>query len=806
MIRKIVKPKRRTSAFFPITVEGVLYPKPTIEFLSSYEKLIHSISVIKEIDSSFNYAIEHLLSVNKSIDSIASHIKRVEEEISISKTIIASTKYKQYWVETLTPGTLRKVIKPDFIVSQCLPNTYDVSTELIVSKNVEIDFSPLQKDIRYKPSIESIFDYSIKHEITISKTIDKIFNFDFNTEIDVNKELTDLYAGKGISTTIDCNKEIESQFAYSIEYDRQEYTNIQAWEVANYVFVPDEPMPPDQGDPLIFPNNVLSFNVVQEFGSAYYTAEIKVQGISIPNKDEYVEIRLKDSQTGTSKIIFKGFVIEVSRDLKKNRNEATIRAVTNGWYLTQQNVPKDCAGTVPLHSTCFTFDYLEDMRIMTWIWYPRYNEIMLLWDYLFFDGTRTRGQVAYEYSNNHIWDRYEYSKRLGFLGDWNRRCNKEVLIPTCPTIIDQYNYHAKRLWKSKTTGWHGEITGLIPSRALYDNVNDLGSWAYPSVDMFDLPDMRNKTGNDRWDKPFNDFVTSKYDAIMQMSDYDNRIFHYRFAQSDSDIQVRNSGYADAGDLVAFWTPNTSANNNVVEPFSICLSVDANNDSTLLDITQFERDTERSIPNMVHVRGLNPDWGTEYFWDSTSPKDWYDIVYDGKHPVIRYKEITGVNNQTEVNLYAEEYYNRLQEGNVKYKAKFLSKTANDNGDTLLPGSNINIANVTQHSNDTFRILKIVHSKEGSNPTITNMEYTKVYDLGHPNTFDAGIMERILREREDSMETGWKEDTYQWLKTPRKSGIGKTPRLALGELVEANVSNTYDIRLLNSSQLVSKIRVI
>lgn len=693
---------------------------------------------------------------------------------------------------------IKKVVRSKGIY-RGFPSQNILESQLDISKTIETDFYPPHAILNQETSLESFLDYKIEYELLINHNLEYNLLFDINSEIDVEESLSNLKVCKVVETTLDCYKEVNSQLLYRFEQDVQEYTNIQAWKEATYVFTPDDPMPPDQGDPLAFPNNVLSFNVVQEFGSAYYTAEIKVQGINIPNKDEYVEIRLKDSQTGTSKIIFKGFVIEVSRDLKKNRNEATIRAVTNGWYLKQQNVPKDCAGIIPLHSTCVTHGDVAGVKwIADYLWYPRYNEMMLLWDYLFFDGTRSKRSI-YGVDNPY----YAYSERLGFRGKWEEYTDYPGPI-SCPANASDYNYLGGNVWQSEKTGENGEITGLIPSRTLHDEVDDLGDGWY-WLDNWDLPDMRNKTGYDRWDKPFNDFVTSKYDAIMQMSDYDNRIFHCRIAQSDSDIQKR-IGYANAGDLVAFWTPNTSANNDIVEPFSICLSVDANNDSSLLDITQFERDTERSIPNMVHVRGLNPDWGTEYFWDSAQPKDWYDIVYDGKHPVIHYKEITGVNNQTEVNLYAEEYYNRLQEGNIKYKAKFLSKTANDSGDTLLPGSNIKIVNVTQHSNDTFRILKIVHSKEGSNPTITNMEYTKVYDLGHPNTFDAGIMERILREREDSMEIGWKEDTYQWIKHSRKSGIGDKSLIGTCEVTKDYGDGTYDVRMLNTSQTVSRIHGI
>jgi len=527
---------------------------------------------------------------------------------------------------------------------------------------------------------------------------------------------------------------------------------------------------------------LLGYTVIQEFGSPYITAELRFQGTNIPNKDEYITLVQTDFETGQQKIIFRGFPIEVSWKLKKDLVEANVKAVTNAWYLTQQN-PSEWEAARP-----------ETWKIRQ-TWDPDYvyggmNEIMMIWDYM--------NKITYD------------SEVEGGLSTF----------PMRPTGF--CSWYSKWTSHKMDTRWN-LLTGVAPSYELTDEVSDIVDTYLPrsiTPDTYvEIPFCDDK---DECFSPFDDFKTTKYDAIIQLSDRCGRIFHTRIAQNDINMTKRQPPYGsyDEGTIVAYWTPNTSANGNSIEPFSVLLNITGLTDNTLIEINKEERSTERTKSNVVKVGSIEPQsyYSNDYERnESTYPCDWWmkstgEYTECGSYWFVAERPIehflmTGNLSQNEVEDYAEEVYERLQKGQDKYTASCLSIVCERASPyrSILPGSRIRVCNVSEHTDDELRIMKITHRKDGAKPATTELEYYDAYDLGHPNIFPgSNIIERITSQSEKNAEMGPRIETYQNIKNPRKVGIGSQSFITPVEVT--NVSSDLkvaEVRILNTSGKVKNV---
>lgn len=583
-----------------------------------------------------------------------------------------------------------------------------------------------------------------------------------------------------ISSTLNLTSQLSSQFKYDLEYQLNLTSNIASYEEATYI-IPDELLP----TPPKF--KLLGYRVIQEFGTPYYVAEVKFQGTDIPSKDEYIQITQTDAETSQVKTIFRGFPISVKWKLKKDLVEATVTAVTNGWYLTQQCPPK-------VYCSCpqYQIGHWDDLN-----YYPRMNEVMLLWDWLNFIPNRAT-DYAY-YGSRDLWIRTR-----GFNSWYTKWSGKKV-----------------------ATKW-SDMCGVAPSYELADEISDLVNTYMPCADPNEyeasacytpIPDARGNT-----DGPlpgtFNDMTESKWDAIMKMADWSDHVVHTRIAQNDANLTRRQPPYGcyDKGTLVLYWTNATLANaTDQLEPFNVLLNIDAITDNTFIEAITDERKTDRSIPNLVEIRSqeqdefaLNTSYSYGYYpcyWWQRATGDIACGAYWWEHqkPVMHYKTQPEL-DQAGVDAYAEEFYNRLREGENKYSGTFLSSVCERTSPyrCVLPGSRIQITNVSGHNDSEMRITKIIHSKDGAKASMTQIEYCTVYDLAHPNIKESGIMDKILADFERKAIRGTREETYQNVYNPRKRGIGSPVYAEVG-IVE-NVSsdlNLADVRLVNTSSLLKDV---
>ena len=538
---------------------------------------------------------------------------------------------------------------------------------------------------------------------------------------------------------------------------------------------------------------LLGYTVINEYGSPYITAELKFQGTEIPSKDEYITLTQTDADTGQKKIIFRGFPIEVSWKLKKDLVEANVKAVTNAWYLTQQNPSLWESSSLP---------YTEKLNCRPWdpmYYYPRMNEIMLMWDWMNFipDERQTMIKISgYRYF-------FEQDAR-GF---------------------NSYFTH----WGGKgiATKWNW-LTGVAPSYELTQEIANIVTnhmpcqtpLTYDANCYIDIPDCKGVT-NEPKEWAFDDFRTTKYDGIMQFCNYCDRIFHTRIAQTNNDLQrYHPSGYYDKGTLVAYWTRNVSAITNSIEPFSVCLNITALTDNTLIEISKEERSTERTTPNVVKVGSIEPEsyYTSDYERNESSyPCDWWQkstgeytecgsYWFRAERPIQHFHTAENL-SQNQVETYAQEMYERLQKGQDKYTASCLSIVCERDSPhrCILPGSRIRIRNVSNHTNDELRIMRITHKKDGAKPATTEIEYYDVYDLAHPNIFPgSNIIERITTQSEKNAEMGSRIETYQNIKNPRKVGIGSQSFITPVEVT--NVSSDLkvaEVRILNTSGTVRNV---
>ena len=582
-------------------------------------------------------------------------------------------------------------------------------------------------------------------------------------------------------------QKIDSSFDYAFDKSMNASAYLESSKEADYA-IGDERLP----TPPKF--KLLGYTVINEYGSPYITAELKFQGTEIPSKDEYITLTQTDAHTGQKKIIFRGFPIEVSWKLKKDLVEANVKAVTNAWYLTQQNPSLWESSSLP---------YTEKLNCRPWdpmYYYPRMNEIMLMWDW------------------------------MNFIPD-----EKQTMIK-----ISGYRYFFEqdaRGFNSYFTHWGGKgiatkwnwLTGVAPSYELTQEIANIVTdympcstpLTYDAGCYIDIPDCKGIVDEPKeW--AFDDFKTTKYDGIMQFCNYCDRIFHTRIAQTHNNLSRYQPHYGcyNKGTLVAYWTRNSSAIANSVEPFSVCLNITALTDNTLIEISKEERSTERTTPNVVKVGSIEPEsyYTSNYERnESTYPCDWWQkstgeytecgsYWFRAERPIQHFHTAENL-SQNQVETYAQEMYERLQQGQDKYTASCLSIVCERDSPyrCILPGSRIRVRNVSNHTDDELRIMRITHKKDGAKPATTEIEYYGVYDLAHPNIFPgSNIIERITAQSEKNAEMGPRIETYQNIKNPRKVGIGSPSFITPVEVINTSSDlKVAEVRILNTSGTVRNV---
>jgi hypothetical protein len=552
----------------------------------------------------------------------------------------------------------------------------------------------------------------------------------------------------------------------------------------------------------------LGFTVVQEFGSPYWTAEIRFQGENIMDYDPEMGGAFKivdtDSITKERRIIFYGYPIKVHWEIKEGIVEYVVKAVTNGWFMTQQNVPEELASSGCTH---FYTESFGSSKLKCWK-YPRFNEIMMVWNYLQF----TPGPVG-----NSEW--VNEPERTSFCSYPSIIMNtSNVSSELASVTIGQMPGGGVIGGAIRDTG-EGGVCNVWVSEDMYNSL-DVGICDAYNM-RWDWKDGLNKTGDERFEWVFDYQTTTKYDAIMQMADYCNRIFHWRLTQNDHDLKMDSGSYVPhEGEVVAYWTPNSSANANSVEPFSTLLTINAASDNALLKIEKNEKKIERTQPNCVYAYSLGPVnyWnrsGEPY--EGVYPARWEELA-SGRNdaiwnepqvPVIRYKNVKNL-NENEIQDYAEAYYNRIrdEEGN-KYTLDTVCTitTRGSPYDSVLPGSRIKITGIDPKlvdPNTEFRILKITHFREPAKPTVTTMEFAKVYDIAHPYKIDASALEEVMEAKIAPGAVSKVDDTYPYMAQTRHDSLGEVVYALPGEIM--NVTNGLaEVRTLNSSTLIKDVIV-
>ena len=513
-------------------------------------------------------------------------------------------------------------------------------------------------------------------------------------------------------------------------------------------------------------DKLLSYTVVQEFGAPYWTADLTFEGSSIleddPNIEGYFDLYQTDTTTEAKKLIFSGFPIKLSWKIKKGIIQYTVRAVTNGWYLTQQNVPKGSSA-----SQCVHYNIRGDTEEGPFnvIKYARKNEKMLLWNFL--------------------WNTNPTDPERGSY------CSDRVVLENLSDVTTDM---ADATLSNYPVGDHPGMCGIYASPAMISGRGDLG---------WDCADCLGKTDSesefwegDRRNWAWDHKTTSKFDAITEMADYCNRIFHFS----------TESG----GKTYAYWTNRSSANNNLVEPFSTILTVNTSTEHSLIDIKKVDQFTERAKPNCIYTYSV----GATTFWDSEGeeeegcyPTQWYNMgsgseYGEARYPVMRFKTVNDL-NASQIQDYAEEYYNRISgEEGIKYVANFVSTLTNRTTPytLLLPGSRIKITGIDSdlvNPSEEFRIMKITHRKKGGEPAMTSIEFSKVYDIAHPYQIVVNPVEE-LAEKMSGVNPASDDDT-----SPSKVKSQDAAYFIEPCLID-NISNGLaTVRILNSTVVLKNV---
>jgi hypothetical protein len=483
-------------------------------------------------------------------------------------------------------------------------------------------------------------------------------------------------------------------------------------------------------------NFLVGYTVVQEFGVPFWTADLTLRiagedddalALQIRDlKNNYIKITQTDAVTGVEKVIFYGFVRSERGERRKGDTTITLNAVTNGWFLTQQNVPKgSCA------STQNYFFHTENGK---WWVYPALNEINALLSWLWYvpqSGWEDEDPILMGFGSGVGYGSYE-ACILNFPG--SSRC-----FITFPSVNDAF----------------GGVCGLAPDPTLAAEV-DL-AWS-PT-------DCQGRYSPEKHSFAFDYFSTTKWDAIMELSDHCDRVFHIMLTETDQPT------------CVAYWTPRDDANNDLAPPFDRELDIDAENSDELINYTWDDRVGEVARPKSFEFRSI----GEYDFWLNEAQKYennggthyWWDWARWQIHPVIKYIDVDNL-DESELNVYAHQYILDRDDSSYSIELASCVTTRGAPYDMLYPGSKIRLSNVEWETGitRTGRITKIVHRKEGAGPATTTIEFRKINDLSHPTNIGRSDIDRLLEQKIERGSNIPVKDAYQNLYNPHGTKIGET----------------------------------
>jgi len=543
--------------------------------------------------------------------------------------------------------------------------------------------------------------------------------------------------------------------------------------------------------------NLISYKVTQEW-AAPDVAELRFRGIPQFLTGDYIHIVYETGNSNYPHVtLFKGPVLSIDRQLKSRREETTVRAVSNEWYLTKQN--------------CFWGDESSLFGLD-----PHFTTRRLL---SFWLGSWYVGCYYHEY-HPCTWA-YIPEGFQTVCEKWRKKCSESQ-------EETHYSGEEEDWWEAFEdlvgVNWD-KITGVFPF--YIDNVSD---WQTKYVMN------AGKSG-------FNFFYgTSKWDAIMQICNVCDCVFFCVYSDSDAHFPGWSDPHyppymGNGRRLGIFLTRNSCENRLEIErslehpPFKppwwahsiffnplardLAIKIDDNPDHgnllrKLIEIR--EREEQSSDETKINRLAVT----CQDFPIVTAEVD------TGGKPVEEFIAINNIDidDLTDLRSFADKRLKELRIPNVTFEARFLDlvlhKFQYENEDAYIPihtGMYIGLEGVeglspSSDKDGYYRIMKITYEmgEQTGGELLTTLECRDI-DLIHPGSPKLNEIENIMHREAKKIEKGPILPGHSCPSNPRPPMLGEIPWIEIGEVIGYDPEQqTVDVKIRKTGQVVKGVPLL
>jgi len=547
--------------------------------------------------------------------------------------------------------------------------------------------------------------------------------------------------------------------------------------------------------------DVISLKITQEW-AAPDTAELRFKGVPQFSVGDYIHINKVTGNPPENPIVtlFYGPVLSVDRELKKGREEAIVRAVSNEWYLTKQN----CFWGD--EATLFSLDPHMTVRGLLCYFLGGWDCDILGWD---------ECPLCIYY---HIPSAFKKSCE-----SW-RWANPGWGEPDCCPSVSEDEWWNR--WLHWCVGRHyKEVSGILP------------------VYFEEVPDWKEKYVMRAGKSGFNFFYgTSKWDAIMQICNVCDCVFFCTYWDKDSCRSKRDLGRRLAYFLTRETCENVLIDDRIYEHPPVYSSSD--NGKFRLLINPLCRDAAIKVNDnpedgnlkqkLISIRSREEQSSEETKINrlAVSCQDFPIVTAEYRpvnlKPVEEYISISDVNLEDLADLqqFASKRLMELRTPNVTFEARFLDFVLTNKKvsfedkycsyEAYLPlhtGMYIGFEGIdgfppSSDKDGYYRIMKITYEagEHTARKVITTLE-CKDTDLIHPGSPKLNEMENIMHREAKKIEKGPILPGHPCPSNPRPPMLGEIPWIEVGEIVAYDPdTGTADIKITKTGQIVKGVPII
>jgi len=530
--------------------------------------------------------------------------------------------------------------------------------------------------------------------------------------------------------------------------------------------------------------NLISYKVTQEW-AAPDTAEVRFKGLPQFLAGDYVHIVYDTGNADYPQVtLFNGPVLTIDRELVKGREETTVRAVSNEWYLTKQNCFWD------EESSLYTLDPALSLRDILLMWFGSWCKDLCC-DPSHIPNTFSTVCEKWREKHGSCWS------SISSEDEW----------------WSWFNYHLGKYWKN--------TTGIMPF--YFENI----------------PDWKDKYVINAGKSGFNFFYgTTKWDAIMQICNVCDCVFYCLYWDDNHPIVDPWEGVqVDRGRRLALLlTRETSEDTELIEILGHPIS----GDDFFYSGNPLARDLALKVNNRsedgnlisklisVKTREEQSSEETKINRLAVTCQDFPVITTEergtGIKPVEEYIAISNidVDELEDLQQFAEGRLEELRTPNVTFEARFLDLTLTEKkieyygGETRIPihtGMYIGFDGIdglppSSDKDGYYRIMKITYElgEQTGGKLITTLECRDT-DLIHPGSPKLNEIENIMHREAKKIEKGPILPGHPCPSNPRPPMLGEIPWIEIGEVVGYDPEQqTVDVKIRKTGQIVKGVPLL